>query len=362
MAHESQSREIRKKQKKKRSKKRIFFITLPFLIIILAVVGYAVNLYLKAENAVSKSYEDTGREKSELREEVVDPTEDNISILIIGVDTSEKRANDGNPRSDTLILATLNKHTNSVKLLSIPRDSYVYIPEVGYETRINAAHAYGGPKATIETVENLLDVPVDYYVKLNFEAFIDVVDALDGVTIDVPFEFYEQNSKDEPKAIHLLPGVQELDGEEALAFARTRKIDNDIERGKRQQEVIKAVIKKAASAGSLFKYDDVIEAVGENMTTDLTFAEMRGLISYGLKGTLSIESMTLAGSDSWPNGAYYYQLDQLALDETKEILQEHLELNSTGSSNLTDSDTSNTDGTTDTTGYNDTNGTTDSDS
>src|SRR5690606_21377009 len=108
----------------------------------------------------------------------------------------------------------------------------VYIPEVGYNDKINHAHAFGGPKATIETVEQLLDVPVDYYVKLNFHAFTEVVDVIGGITAEVPYELWESDSNDKKNAIHLLPGEQLLNGEQALALARTRKYDSDIERGK----------------------------------------------------------------------------------------------------------------------------------
>lgn len=145
----------------------------------------------------------------------------------------------------------------------------------------------------------MLDIPVDYYVKVNFEAFIDVVDALGGITVDVPYEIYEQNSKDIDQAIHLKPGKQQLNGEEALALARTRKQDNDIERGKRQQDIIKAIVKKSVSLGSVFKYDDLLEAVGGNMKTNMTFGEMKSFISYGLEGDIQFDTLTLAGSDYW---------------------------------------------------------------
>src|SRR5690625_1334326 len=145
-------------------------------------------------------------------------------------------------RTDALILATLNKDDKSVKLVSIPRDSLVYIPEVGYEDKITHAHAFGGTKATIETVENKLELPVDYYVKLNFHAFVDVVNAINGVEVDVPYEFKESDSDDKRDNIHLYPGVQNLNGEEALAFSRTRYKDSDIDRGKRQLELIDSVI------------------------------------------------------------------------------------------------------------------------
>jgi len=264
---------------------------------------------------------------------LVDPKYDNVSVLVMGVDSSDVRKNASDARTDTLMVATLNKEEKSVQLLSIPRDSYVYIPEVGYETKINHAHAYGGTKATIDTVENLLDIPIDYYVKVNFEAFIDVVDAIDGIKIDVPYDFKEQDSKDKANAIQLSEGIQDLNGEEALALARTRKLDNDIERGKRQQEIIKAIIDKSISLSSVLKYDNIMEAVGENMTTNMTFTEMKSFIAYGTNGTeLDIKTLTLDGIDSQPGNAYYWELDENSLLETQEKLKKHLDIDFTPSS------------------------------
>ncbi|MBY7142555.1 LCP family protein [Virgibacillus sp. NKC19-3] len=325
--YNSQTRIV--KRKKRKLKKRTYII-LPILVAFLAAVGYGTYLYVKADTVLSDSYEEDEREKSELREQEVDPTEDNVSVLIMGVDSSEVRENAENARTDALMVATLNKKDNSVKLVSIPRDTYVYLPEVGYETKIAHAHAHGGTAATVDTVENLLDIPIDYYTKLNFEAFVDVVDAVDGINAEVPYELQEQNSKDEAGAIQLLPGDQELDGEEALALARTRKQDSDIERGKRQQDIIKAVVDKAISLDSVLKYDDIIEAVGSNMTTNMTFPEMRSFISYGTDGTnLDFETITLEGSDYQPGGAYYWLLDDYALGETQETLRRHLDLSET---------------------------------
>lgn len=315
------------KRKKRASKKRLLFALATVLLLFIAVAGYAFKLISKADSVLSDSYENDGRDKSELRDKVVDPKFDNVSILIMGVDASDKRANNDSSRTDSLMLATLNKDEKSVKLVSIPRDSYVYIPEVDYSDKINHAHAYGGTKAAIETVENLFNIPVDYYLKVNFEAFIDVVEALDGINVEVPYEFREQDSKDRANKVHLLPGMQTLDGEEALALARTRKLDNDIERGKRQQEIIKAIVDRTVSVSSILKYDDIIEAVGSNMTTNMTFSEMKSFITYGTNGTnIDIETLSLDGENYQPDRIYYWKLDEIALDETRDILRNHLEL------------------------------------
>ncbi|GAA0604752.1 LCP family protein [Virgibacillus siamensis] len=332
-----------RRTKKRKLRKRVYFILIPLLLVFIGL-SYAGYLYAKAESTLSDSYQNHGREKSDLRESAVDPLKDNISILIVGVDASDVRNNKNNSRTDTLMLATLNKDKKSVKMVSIPRDSYVYIPEVGYKTKINHAHAYGGIPATIDTVERLMDIPVDYYVKLNFDAFIEVVNAVGGIKVDVPYELYEQNSQDKERAIHLMPGEQKLNGEEALALARTRKLDNDIERGKRQQEIIKTVIKKAISINSVLKFDDIIEAVGSNMTTNMSFDEMKSLISYGTgEGSLGFDTYTLEGHNYQPDGTYYWQLDEVALSETKQMLKQHLELETTATADGSNEETSATD-------------------
>lgn len=320
---------VKIKKKKRKLRKRIKYVLLPLLIAFLAVAAYGTYLYMKADAAMTSAYEEDEREKSDLREEYVDPKFDNVTVLIMGIDENEKRKEryDDPVRTDALILASLNKDDKSVKLLSIPRDSYVHIPALGYEDKINHAHAFGGTYGTIETVENLLDIPVDYYVKLNFHAFVDIIDAIGGVEVDVPYEFKESNSDDKRDSIHLFPGQQILNGEEALAFARTRKKDNDVERGKRQLEIIDAVINKATSVTSLFKYDDIIDAVGNNMSTNMTFTEMKSFISYATEGSkLNVERLSLEGTDYQPGSTYYYQLDEFALEETIIDLKRHLEL------------------------------------
>jgi len=308
--------------------------------LLLCVTAYGVYITKKAENAANKSFEQVDRELSDKREAKVEPLEDNVSILFIGIDDSEQRGQGSeHSRSDALILATLNNKAKTVKLVSIPRDSYVYIPYIEDEDKITHAHAYGGTLASIETVEELFDIPVDYYVRMNFNAFIEVVDALGGIEVDVniPYAFYELDEFDK-KSIYLEPGLQELNGSEALALARTRKHDSDIMRGQRQQDIIKAIADRASSITSISKYDDILEAIGDNMKTDMTFNEMKSFFSYFTEGIPQIETLTLVGTDDTSRGTYYYQLDEESLDETQHILQGHLEL-IPDSSNISETDT-----------------------
>ncbi|HJF31838.1 MAG TPA: LCP family protein [Sporosarcina psychrophila] len=327
-----------KKQKKSSGKRLAIKVALLLtLSLFLVVAAYAASLQKKAENAAVRAYEVVpDRPKSEIREVKVEPASDNVSILFIGVDDSEARhQGDSNSRSDALLLATLNPRNKSVKLVSIPRDSYVYIPEVKYRDKITHAHAFGGTRAAIETIEELFEIPVDYYVKMNFNAFIDVVNAIGGIEAEVPYDRIEKDENDK-YTIQLKKGLQQLDGKHALALARTRKLDTDVERGKRQQMILQAIMKEVVSVKSVTKYGDVIDAVGDNMKTDMTFDEMKSFLEYVKGGMPQVDTLSLKGYDDMSTGIYYWKLDEPYLAEVKKILQSHLGL-IPDSSSLTDS-------------------------
>ncbi|MBM6619065.1 LCP family protein [Bacillus suaedaesalsae] len=316
---------IQKKQNKK-SRKKLKFILIPLLLIVLVVTGYGSYLTYKLANATADAQKPLERgEKSEKRETPIDPAKDNFSVLFIGVD---EREGETNSRSDALILATFNKTEKTVKMVSIPRDSRVTIPGKERKDKITHAHAIGGADLTIETVENLFDVPVDYYVKLNFDAFIEIIDALGGVTVEVPKTFSEQNSKDEKNAITLYEGVQTLNGEEALAFVRMRKKDplGDIGRGERQKQLITAIIEKSASISSVSKYDNVIDSIGDNLNTNFSFGNLIALQTYS-KALNSIDSLKLEGYDNNINRIYYYELKDESVEDISSQFKQHLNIN-----------------------------------
>lgn len=328
----AKSRATKKQERAKQKPKKepggcLWKILLVVLILLLAFGGsYIYYLMHTGKKAAENAYVADSRTKSELRDESVQPLTDNISIMIVGIDDSEKRnQGEGNSRSDALLVATLNNKEKSIKLLSVPRDSYVYIPEVGYKDKITHAHAYGGIDATRDTVEGLLNIPIDYYFRVNFDAFIEIVDALGGVTVDVPYEINELDENDK-RTVHLMPGTQEVNGREALALARTRHQDSDVERGKRQQMILEAIAAKATSVTSFTKYDKVLQAVGNNMQTDMTFDEMKSLFAYLQNGMPDITSLSIKGFDDMSTGIYYYKLQDESLLETRQTLQKHLGL------------------------------------
>ncbi|MGO4888786.1 LCP family protein [Anaerobacillus sp. MEB173] len=319
----SHSRLERKVQKQRRFRKfKRILITFGLLCFIFLGGGAGYFTY-KAANITSGASQELERgEKSEKRVQAVSPSKDNISILFLGVDDRDETLSG---RTDAMILATFNKEENTIKMLSIPRDSRVEIVGRDRYDKINHAHAFGGLDMTVDTVENLFDIPVDYYAKLNFQAFIEIVDSLDGIEIDVPFTFSEMDSSDNQGAITLYEGTQLLNGEEALAYARMRKLDptGDIGRGERQQEIIAAIIRKGASISSITKYDDVLDSIGNHLATNLSFGNILSLHSYASSLT-NIESLTLEGINGRINGIYYYELNETNVNEISTELKEHL--------------------------------------
>ncbi len=324
-----------KQTQKKGSRKRVVIrnTLLVALTAFLSVVAYAVYLQVKVSDAATLAYEEVeDRDKSTLRDEAVKPIKDNVSVLFIGVDESEMRKQgDNNSRSDALLVATLNNKDKSVKLVSIPRDSYVYVHDRGRMDKITHAHAFGGTRGTIDAVEDTLDIPIDYYVKMNFNAFIDVVDALGGIDTEVPYDHIELDENDQ-RTIQLIKGMQHLDGKHTLALARTRKLDNDVERGKRQQMILQAILKEATSLKSVTKYGDLIDAIGDNMKTNMTFNEMKSFLAYLNGGIPEVDMLNLEGVDDMSTGVYYWMLDEEHLDEVKYQLQRHLDVTQPSSS------------------------------
>ncbi|MEC4695749.1 LCP family protein [Bacillus anthracis] len=336
------------RSKPKKSKKKIKIIISVILFFLIVGGGYTWFLVNKASSAVRNAAHDLARgDKSDLRDKAVKPITNNVSVLVMGVDESDVRGKEYGEaiRTDALLLATFNKDSKTVKLLSIPRDTYTYIPVEKKKDKITHAHAYGstkngkdgGPQASIDAVEKLLNVPVDYFVKFNFKSFMKIVDDLGDIEVDVPVEFTEQDSNDNADAIHLKKGVQKLNSEEALALARTRHIDSDAMRGQRQQLVIEAILEKLTSVGSVTKVGNIIDDINGQFVTNLTFDDMLSFYKYGADS--SIEKLQIQGDDCYMEKGddtcsksagggrtYFYNPDKKELAKVTNDLRTHLGL------------------------------------
>lgn len=200
-----------------------------------------------------------------------------VNVLVLGIDSGvngkpvNPQATMTGTRSDVLILASFDPETKDVGLLSIPRDTRVYIPAPinGFEKAAHA-HAYGGPTLAVKTVEEFLDVPIHYYVRVDFEAFKKGVDALGGVDVDVPQDMYYSDPS-QNLLIDLKKGPQTLSGDRALQFVRFRSYENgDIGRIEAQSLFLKALLKRAVSLSTVLKVPDLISTLSPYVKTDLS--------------------------------------------------------------------------------------------
>ena len=257
------------------------------LIVILAGIIYFVKGLMDTNDFLNNSYKPRA---ASVENENIDVQKDPISVLILGLDDNSEREL-GSARTDSMLLLTINPVDELVNIVSIPRDTYTDIVSKEYTGRdkINAAFTYGGIDSTIDTVEKLLNVPINYYATADFQAFENIVDALGGVEIDVPFTLTEQNAQGK-KVVDLKEGRHNLNGEEALAFSRTRYIDNDIERGKRQQVVLTAIAKKAMDIGTISKYKAILEALDGHIATDMPSNKILSVAQSGLTKDYEFES------------------------------------------------------------------------
>lgn len=306
-----------------------FLLYLLALMLITVPTIFAFTLFNSSKNAFDDSFSQSDQRQSQLRDSKVNAAKQPISILFLGIDDSSTRRQNGqsaeNARTDAMILSTMNPDKHQIRLVSIPRDTLSYIPEVGYYDKITHAHAYGGPEASMRTVEANLNVPVDYYVRINMEAFAKTVDELGGIEYDVPYDLNEPNTMDKGR-IKLKKGKQQLNGDEVLAVTRTRKQDSDLKRGQRQMEVLKILFKKAQDTKSLYKLDDIIEIVGKNSKHNLSYSEIKALATNYLANDVDIQSQQLKGENELLNGIYYINPDVDNLIETSNTLRKDLGL------------------------------------
>ncbi|ETP67473.1 trascriptional regulator [Planococcus glaciei] len=299
----------------RRARKKSRWVTRSMAFLFLAGVVYLVILFPKASNTLDEIHQPIAREASPMREEKVVLEEKNpISVLLLGVDERE----DDRGRSDTMIVLTINPTDNSTKMVSIPRDTYTEIVGLDKLDKINHAYAFGGIDMSLDTTEKLLDIPIDYVVQLNMEGFKDVIDALDGITVDNAFAFDDFKK-----------GELTLTGDQALDFVQMRKQDpnGDFGRQDRQKQVIQSIMSEAVSATTLFNYPKIFDALGSNVKTNMEFSEMIDIQKNYRSASTDVEQLVFEkGYGETIGGIWYYMMDQEELSVVKAELKGHLGL------------------------------------
>jgi polyisoprenyl-teichoic acid--peptidoglycan teichoic acid transferase len=227
-----------------------------------------------------------------------------LNVLLLGLD--RRPGESAVARTDTLIVATVDPLSNYVGLLSIPRDLWVTLPD-GSENRINTAHFFAennqrgaGPQAAIDTVSSNFGIGLSRYARIDFAGFVQIIDSVGGVTLDVksPIVDYEYPTYDYgTQVIQFDPGLQHMDGERALQYARTRHSSSDFDRAKRQQAVLAAFIGRLLEPDAWPRFPLLLVALQTAVDTNLTPVDVvRVIPTLVLVGPQNIDRRVIEGN------------------------------------------------------------------
>ncbi|NSL51471.1 LCP family protein [Calidifontibacillus erzurumensis] len=316
-----QQRQALKRRRKKKNRLRISLILLTFFI---AIIGYGVFQYYSGYISASGENElpfNNGKKEDKENNDFNGVKDlEKTNVLILGVDSTS-----GEGRTDTIMIAQYDPDTGSAKLASIMRDSYVSIP--GHrDNKINQAYHYGGPELVRQTIKENFGIDVEYYAVVNFDGFAQVVDVLspNGVEIDV-----EKRMKYTDRAgglyIDFQPGVQRLNGQKLLEYARFRHdAESDFGRVRRQQQVIAAVKDEIISFNGIAKLPKMIGTIQPYIDTNISSKKMLALGTSFLTNPKDIETIRIPIDGSYQNKSYKHAGAVLEMDieENKQALQD----------------------------------------
>ncbi|WP_207668877.1 LCP family protein [Heliophilum fasciatum] len=267
--------------------------------------GVVVLLFMYLTSTGVYSWLSTNWDTAPERDEHLSPLADKsrFNILLMAVDA---RPGETDARTDSLILANVDKQAQMAYLLSIPRDTRVMIDGHGVD-KINAAHMHGGIPLTIKTVEQLTGQQINFYMKTNFDGFKEIVDTLGGIEIDVEKNMYH-NEGDPGDFINLKKGKQRLNGEQALQYVRFRSDElGDISRTQRQQKFLQALATQAFRVNTVWKLPALIPQLAKTVETNFDAGDLLALTmafsnfsnEHLLVHTLPGNFVTLHGISYW---------------------------------------------------------------
>jgi LCP family protein required for cell wall assembly len=265
------------------------WIALTCTAVILCVIGYyGYSLYQFGNNIQEKKDEPFFTQiktQNTVQAEEAPPKwegKERVNILLLGADSRGYSKNEA-PRSDTIMVASVDPTTKKASLFSILRDTYVKIPGHGSD-RINTAFAMGGPNLAMKTVGDLLGLPIQYYVYTDFQGFMALVDAIGGIEIEVEKDMKYRDSEEPEFDINLKKGIQQLDGKTALQYVRFRHDAlSDYSRTERQRKFMTAVAEELQTTSSIFRLPSILNKIDPYITTNLSITDMIKLGSLGFE-------------------------------------------------------------------------------
>ncbi|UDI77346.1 LCP family protein [Staphylococcus taiwanensis] len=313
----------------KKRKSKLFKILLTiFIVLLVLAIAAGIYIFAKIHSFSDNITKPLDRDKSELRDK---PAKDGdpMTVVLYGIDDDAQREKEAlGQRSDSIVLMSINPKKNKTVMVSIPRDTRAKIVGHGTTEKINHAYAYGGPNMAVKSLEKLMDVPVDHYVAINMDGVKTVVDEIGGVTVPSNATF---NTTDSKKDYQFKQGKKyDMDGEEALAYMRSRKDEGaggDEGRQMRQQQIITAVAKEAFSINSITKLDGIFKAAQDNLKTDLSFGQLNRFKSDYDNAQDNVKRLTINGQNKLgDDNLYYFYPDKNSLNDIKKKLKDNLEI------------------------------------
>ena len=306
----------RKQRKNQKRRKIIFTVLLAIVAIIIAGVAYAWSRISKAEDAIHQKVETVQLRDKELTDD------SSFSVLLLGIDNGAYGRDTEVGRSDTMLLVTVNPNQKKTTMISIPRDSYTEIIGYGTFDKINHAYAFGKEQFSINSVQNMLNVPIDYYVTVDMHGLMGLVDAVGGLEITPALTFtYEEESFTEGVTRH-------VDGEAALRYARMRYDDpeGDTGRQKRQQYVIQKLVEKLLSLGSVTKYEEILKTLENSVRTNFTVEKLFQIAQTHKEALQHFESDTINGDGVMIGGVYYFVIPEAEKIRISNVIRKSLDL------------------------------------
>jgi len=276
------SREKVKTNKKSRKGLKIVGIIFLILIIIIAGIGIGGFSYINSKLGMI-DYDDLSADDIEVNAGINESLSGYRNIALLGLDAREDTFT--GTRSDCIIIVSINEKTKDVKLLSIYRDTYLELTGRDLD-KVNHAYAYGGAQLTLSTLNTNLDLNITEYVTVNFETVRTVVDSIGGIKMTVT------NAEAESIPNISSGGTYTLNGEQALAYSRIRKIDTDYKRTERMRDVLTAIFTKVKSL-SLGELNSLMDTILPHVRTNIKSSEIIGLLPQ-------IASYKIAESEGWP--------------------------------------------------------------
>jgi len=247
---------------------------------------------------------------------------DYINFVLMGIDTKDSKE-DIKVRTDTLMVFNINKSNGKISLLSVPRDTRVSIEGRKYKEKVNHAHVYGGPELSLDTISNLLDLRLEYYVVADYNFVKEFVDLIGGVNINVPMDMnYEDPSADPPLYIDLKEGEQLLDGDKSIQFLRFRSgyKDADLGRINAQQQFIRSITASILKPINILKTPMFINAYNEYINTNIPIETiLKFAVNFAKYDLKDMNIKTLPGEAKMMNGVSYYINSK---EETKSLVKD----------------------------------------